>query len=38
MQVNEGPHDIGWLIKVKMSDPAELDSLLDSEAYSKKIE
>lgn len=32
-QVNKDPYGAGWMIKVKMSDPAELDSLLDAAAY-----
>ncbi len=27
-----------WMIKVEMSDPAELDALLDADAYTKKVE
>jgi len=30
------PYDQGWIIKVKMSDPTELDRLLDWEAYKKQ--
>jgi len=26
--VNESPFDEGWLVKIKMADPAELDSLM----------
>lgn len=36
-QVNQGPYEGGWLVKIKMSDPSELDTLLDSEAYKAKI-
>lgn len=32
--VNEAPLD-NWIIKVEMTDPSELDSLLDEEAYAK---
>jgi glycine cleavage system H protein len=32
--VNEDPYGKGWMIKVKMSNPSEVDSLLSSEAYS----
>jgi glycine cleavage system H protein len=32
-QVNSSPMDDGWLFKVKMTDPGELDSLLDAAAY-----
>jgi glycine cleavage system H protein len=31
--VNSSPYEKGWMIKVKLSDPKELESLLPSEAY-----
>lgn len=31
--VNNDPYGDGWMIKVKMSNPAEIDELLDAEAY-----
>jgi glycine cleavage system H protein len=31
--VNEDPYDAGWLVKVRLSDPAEADQLLSAEAY-----
>ena len=31
--VNKDPYGAGWMIKIKMSDPSELDSLLDADAY-----
>jgi glycine cleavage system H protein len=31
--VNEDPYDAGWLVKVKLSDPAEAEQLLSAEAY-----
>jgi glycine cleavage system H protein len=31
--VNESPYGDGWMIKVRMSDPSELDGLMDSAAY-----
>lgn len=31
--INESPYGDGWIVKVKLSDPAQLDSLMDSEAY-----
>ncbi len=31
--VNEDPYGDGWLIKVKMSDPSEPDSLMSAEDY-----
>jgi len=31
--VNEDPYGEGWLIRIRMSDPSELDALLDAAAY-----
>jgi glycine cleavage system H protein len=31
--INAGAEGLGWLAKVKLSDPAELDSLMDRPAY-----
>lgn len=31
--VNEDPYGNGWMIKVKMSNPSEVDGLLTAEAY-----
>ncbi len=31
--INEDPFGEAWLIKFKISDPGELDSLMDAEAY-----
>ena len=31
--VNEDPYDEGWMIQLAVSDPKELDGLLDAEAY-----
>jgi glycine cleavage system H protein len=36
--VNSSPFDDGWLMKVKVSDTSELDSLLDAKAYEAKCE
>lgn len=35
--VNSKPYDEGWMIRVKMSDAAQLDDLLDAEAYGQLI-
>ncbi len=35
--VNSDPYGNGWMIKVKMSNPAELDTLLDSAGYQALI-
>jgi glycine cleavage system H protein len=31
--VNDDPYGDGWLVRVRMSDPSEVDSLLDAAAY-----
>jgi glycine cleavage system H protein len=31
--VNESPYEQGWLIKLKLSDPSELDGLMSVEQY-----
>ena len=31
--VNDDPYGEGWLIRIRMSDPSELDALLDAETY-----
>lgn len=36
--INSDPHGTGWLIKLKLSNPAELDALMDAAAYEKYIE
>ncbi|MFI3281267.1 MAG: glycine cleavage system protein GcvH [Rikenellaceae bacterium] len=35
--VNQDPYGAGWLVKVKISDPSELDSLLSAEKYAELI-
>lgn len=35
--VNEDPYGEGWIIKIKLSDPAQMDSLLTSEGYQEII-
>ena len=36
--INEDPYGDGWLVKVRLSDPDEVDSLLTVEAYKKVLE
>jgi len=31
--VNEDPYGDGWLIRIRLSDPSEVDALLDADAY-----
>ena len=35
--VNKDPYEQGWMIKVRIEKPAELESLLDVEAYKKLV-
>ncbi len=35
--VNEDPYGKGWMIKIKLSNPAELENLLDAQAYSSLV-
>lgn len=35
--VNEDPYDEGWMIKIRMSNPSEVDSLLDVDAYKETV-
>ncbi|HEX2127843.1 MAG TPA: glycine cleavage system protein GcvH [Solirubrobacterales bacterium] len=32
-KINEDPYGDGWLVKVKLSDPSEVDGLMDVTAY-----
>lgn len=36
--INEDPYGAGWLIRVRLSDPGEVDGLLDADAYRKLLE
>ena len=35
--INEDPYEKGWIVKIKMSNPEELDDLLDAEGYTGVI-
>ena len=35
--VNEAPEDGGWFIKLRLSDPSELESLMDDAAYREYV-
>ncbi len=35
--VNEDPYGEGWLVRVRLSDPSEVDALLDSSAYQELL-
>jgi glycine cleavage system H protein len=36
--VNKDPYGEGWIVKVKLSDPSQLDELLDTDAYKALVE
>src|SRR5207302_11273913 len=36
--VNDDPYGEGWLIRIRMSDPSQVDSLLDVAAYKQVLE
>ena len=36
--INTDPHGAGWLIKIKLANPAEVNSLMDAAAYEAYIE
>jgi glycine cleavage system H protein len=35
--INEDPYGDGWLVKVRLADPTERDSLLDADAYTATL-
>ena len=35
--VNTDPYGLGWMVKMEITDPSELNSLLDSKAYKQLI-
>jgi glycine cleavage system H protein len=37
-RINDDPYGEGWLVRVKLSDTGEIDSLLDVEAYRKLLQ
>ena len=37
-QVNDDPYSSGWMLKVELQNPSELDYLLSSEDYQKQTE
>ena len=36
--INSDPYGAAWMIKIEVSDPSQLDGLLDAEAYQKHCE
>jgi glycine cleavage system H protein len=37
-QLVDDPYEQGWLIKVQLNDPSELDDAMSAEAYRQKVE
>ncbi len=35
--INESPYEEGWIIQIELSDPSELEGLMDAEAYQEEI-
>ena len=35
--MNEDPYGEGWLIRIRLGDPSEVDALLDAEAYKQVV-
>jgi glycine cleavage system H protein len=35
--VNDDPYGEGWLVRIELTDPGEVDQLLDAEAYGKLV-
>jgi glycine cleavage system H protein len=35
--VNQSPYEEGWLVRVRLADPAELDNLLTAKQYDELI-
>jgi len=36
-KINDDSYGEGWLVKVKLSDPSELDALMDSDKYQESL-
>jgi glycine cleavage system H protein len=36
-KVNDDPYGDGWLVRVRLSDPGEVDALLDAETYRSRL-
>ena len=35
--INQSPYEDGWIIRIRLSDPSELDALLDAGAYGAEV-
>jgi glycine cleavage system H protein len=36
--INDDPYGEGWMVKVRLSDPSEVDELMDASAYEASLE
>ncbi len=36
--INESPYEDGWMLQIQMSDPVELEDLMDAEAYRQMLD
>jgi glycine cleavage system H protein len=37
-RINDDPYGDGWLVRVRLSDPSEAESLMDADAYEKLLQ
>ena len=37
-KINSDPYGDGWMVKIKLSDPSETESLMDADAYRKMLD
>jgi glycine cleavage system H protein len=37
-KINEDPYGDGWLVRIKLSDPGEVEQLLDASAYEATLD
>jgi glycine cleavage system H protein len=35
--INDDPYESGWMVRVRLSEPSEVDSLLDAAAYQESL-
>ena len=35
--INDDPYGGGWMVRVRLSEPSEVDSLMDAEAYQESL-
>lgn len=35
--VNDAPYERGWMVRIKVANPAEMDALLDADAYAAHV-